>query len=83
MNKVQVGGLHRAIQACLSQREPVCLVGGTGEELVLLSKKEYEARQETLYVLSNEHLRGQIHTALSHPEHRKVMNDEEAEKAGF
>lgn len=78
-----VSGLPRAIQACLSRCEPVCLVGDAGEELVLLSKKEYEAHQETLYVLSNEHLRQQIRTALSHPERRRVMSDEEAENAGF
>ncbi len=61
--------LEQLIEQVISDVEPTIITTDTGQNIVLLSLDEFNAWQETLYLLSNpanaEHLRQSIEEAQS------------------
>jgi antitoxin YefM len=84
MNAVTVGdakrNLERIIERVIADAEPTIVVADNGQQVVFVPLDEYNAWQETLYLLSNpanaEHLRASIAEAKTGKVVQSELGDE-------
>jgi antitoxin YefM len=68
--------LKAVVDKAIDDHEPVRISRKNGQNFVVLSEEDYNAEQETLYVLQNENLMKQIAASLKTSKVKKLKKEE-------
>lgn len=59
--------LKKMMEACWNNNEPIVITNKQGKHVVMMSFEDYEALDETSYLLSNEENRNRLSDAIKEP----------------
>lgn len=69
--------LKQIVDSAMSRHEPVRVTRKSKGNFIVVSEEDWNAEQETLYVLQNKSLMKQIAESLGHDTHGKQLTQEE------